>query len=271
MGMALDTVGFYRTAGTAADADLVAATATTGDSFAVRSFAPTANAKLENIFFGAAHIGSSFRVRSPMMHDNVRGIQVTPGELVTQFPLPQEIAQPLISQDVLAVEEKVGTASETNVGALQIYYTDLLGASARLKSWGEIGGNIASIKPVEVDVPEAGTAGTWNDVVVTTTEDLLHANKDYAVLGYSVDNSAVAVGIKGTETANLRICGPAIDRMLDTSDYFVYMSNTQAVPHIPVINSANKDSLYVSLLSHHTGTTIKVQLILAELKANMPT
>lgn len=269
MGIAIDTVGFYRTAGTAADSAPAAATVANGDSFTVRSFAATASARLEDIFFAAAHNKNVLRVRSPMLHDNVRGIEITQGESPCRFILPRDAAQMLTSQDTLVVEAEVITASETDVGALSIYYTDLLGAAARLHSWGDISGIIKSIKPLQVAVTPSGTAGTWVDTVITTTEDLLHANRDYAVLGYILDAAAVAVGIKGTETGNLRVCGPALITTPDTVQYFVDMSNLMGTPHIPVINSANKDSIYVSLLSNLTSGTVNVQLILAELTQNL--
>ena len=204
-----------------------------------------------------------------MFHDDVRGIQFTPGSSPMQFLLPREIGQNLISQDTLALSMSGCLAAETDVAVLSIYYSNLNGVSARLHSWGDISGNVKSIKPLEVDVAASATPGQWNDVVLTTTENLLHANTDYAVLGYVLDKGCAAVGIRGMETGNLRITGPGVVTQMDTSDFFVRMSELYGTPHIPVINSANSASTYVSLIEGTAATAHKVQLILAELSTNL--
>lgn len=271
MGMAMDTVGFYRTAGGSADTDFEAVTMNSGDSPTIRSFPNTATAKLENIFMGVYSGNAGFSIRSPMFHDNVKGITLTPGESPTQYALPSMVGQNLISQDTLSIRSKVLTASISAVGALSIFYSNLLGTSARLHSWGDISGDIKSIKPMEVEIAPGAPSTGWFDRLITHTEDLLHANKDYAVLGYVTEFPAVCIGIKGTETGNLRICGPGTTRTIDTSDYFVKISERQGVPHIPVINSANKDSLYATVLGAGLDTALDfpVQYILAELDTNL--
>lgn len=261
MGLAIDSVAASITG---AQAALTAATLANGDSSTVRSFMSPAWAKLEQVFYQATTPGS-IRVRSPMMHDDVRGIMLTPGETPVQFSLPAEVGQQLYPQDTLTLEMSGGLAAETDVMVLSIYYQNLSGTSARLHSWGDISGNIKSIKPMEVDVAASVTAGQWNDVVITGTENLLHANTDYAVLGYLTDKPAAAIGIRGQDTGNLRITGPGVIRTLDTSDYFVQQSALTGAPHIPVFNSANKDSTYVSLIEATATQAHKVQLILAEL------
>ena len=269
MGVAIDTVGFYRTSGASADTVPVAVTPSTGDSFGVRNFAPSANARLQEIFLTGTAIKDMLRVRSPMFHDNVRGITFIANATGNRFKLPTPYAQSLVSQDSLAVEALVGTAATTIVGAYTVYYSDLMGAAARLHSEGDIAGAVKSIKLLVVDVAEGAVAGAWVDSVITGTEDLLHANKDYAIIGYRLDKGCPAVGIKGTETGNLRICGPGIINDDVTNEYFVDKSNEMQTPQIPVINSANKDSLYATVLSDGSSSTIHVQFILAEMAQSL--
>ena len=269
MGLAIDTIGFYRTAGTAADTALTAATIVPGDSFTIRSFGPTASASLRNIFQKSPHMLNYIRVRSPLMHDNVRGIAIYPGESPGQIALPPYFGQPLQSQDYMTSEILAGTASESVVCAMQVYYSDLLGAAARLHSWGDIAGNIKFIKPIEVDVAMGASAGVWVDTLITGTEDLTHANKDYAVLGFMCGLGVAAIGVKGGDTANLRVCGPGNVRQAGTSDYFVKLSNDSGLPCIPVINSANKGSTYLSVLSSGESATYKLMLMCAELINNL--
>lgn len=265
MGMAIDTVAGSITA---AAASFTGVTLASGDSATVRNFANPNWAQLEAIYYQATTSGS-VRVRSPYFHDNIRGIQLTPGESPVQYALPVEAAQQLVAQDTLSLEMTGGAASETDVMALSIYYSNLNGGTARLHSWGDIKGNIQFIKPLEVDVAASGTAGAWNDVVITDTENLLHANTDYAVLGYMLDKPCCAVGVRGIETANLRITGPGVVRTIDTSDYFVKASEDWGNPHIPVFNASNKDQFYVSLVEGTATAAHKVQLILAQLTQNL--
>lgn len=265
MGLAIDTV----LGSVTNDAALTAVTLATGDSATVRSFAPGSSALLETIVRKGGTAGS-VQVRSPMFHDDVRGIQFTTSESPAAFLLPASVGQRLVSQDTLTIEANSGAADSTVVG-LCAYYSNLAGSSARLHSWGDIGGNIRSIKPIEVDLTTSATIGAWSDTVITTTENLLHANTDYAVLGF-VSNVALAlVGIRGQETGNLRVCGPGASSTLDVSEYFIYMSNRHGTPHIPVFNSANKDSVYVSAADNAASTAAKVQLVLAELATNLAT
>jgi hypothetical protein len=262
---AIDTI-----IGTAANPSttFTAVTFNTGDSGAVRSFPATDSAKIERVMRGGATAGA-VRVLSPRVHDNVRGITYTSAENPSVFNMPQMMGQQVYPQDTLAVSVTGGTA-ETDLAVLSIYYNNLPGANARLHSWADVNSLIRYIKPLEVDVTNSATKGAWTDTVITATEDLLIANTDYAVLGYITDTNITAVGVKGTETGNLRICGPGTTASDDTSSFFVDWSNNEGTPHIPVINSANKGGIFVSTADQAASSTPKVQLILACLSSNLP-
>lgn len=242
---------------------LTAATAATGDSFTVRNFPTTAKARLEAICVQGAAPRAA-RITSPMFHDNVTGFTFQTPETPTTFLLPREVGQPVVPGDVLAVSLDAAATSDT-VAMLALYYENLPGTNARLHSWGEISGNIKSIKPCEVDVVTNATIGQWADTLITATENQLHARTDYAVLGYEATVALVAVGVKGQETANLRVCGPGPTTAFPTSDYFVAMSFWQNTPHIPVFNADNRNSFYVSSAANTTAVASKITLILAEL------
>jgi len=259
MGLAIDTVGFVATNPGA----LLAATASTGDSFTVRNFAQTDSAKL--LALGRQGVTEGLvRVRSALLHDFVRGIMFTPSETPAAVLLPRSVSQLLHPQDVLTVELG-GGAAEVDAGYFQVAYSNLPGGGARLHMLADIDSIIKNIKPVEVDFNTAAVAGQWQDTTIVTTENLLHANTDYAVLGYVVDIACLAFGIKGIDTSNLRVCGPGVVRSEVTSNYFVNLSNDTGLPTIPVINSANAGGLFASCIAVATGAAIKGQLILAEL------
>lgn len=239
-----------------------------GDSLSVRSFAQTDSAFLQNIIRQGTTAGFA-QVRSPLLHDNVRGIRVTPGESPSVFSLPGVAMQRLRPQDTLIVEGS-GGAAEVDLIALTNYYNNLPGGQARLFGWGDIQPLIKNIKPLSVAVTTGATAGTWNDTVITTTEDLLHANTDYAVLGYMASTAVGVVAVKGIDTGNLRAGGPGSTSELPTTNYFQYMSQNTGNPWIPVINSANKNGTFVSTTAATASVATTIELILAELSQNLP-
>lgn len=259
MPLAIDTVGFVATNPGA----LAVATPSTGDSFTIRNFGQADQARLLAMGRQGATEGL-VRVRSALLHDFVRGIMFTPSETPSAMLLPRGIQQQLKPQDVLTVELG-GGAAEVDAGFYQVFYANLPGGSARLHMSADIMSLVKNLKPIEVDFNTAAVAGQWQDTVITATENLLHANTDYAVLGYLVDIACLAIGIKGIDTSNLRICGPGVTRSEVTANYFVELSDRSGLPTIPVINSANAGGLFLSALAVAAAAAIKGQLILAEL------
>lgn len=238
-----------------------------GDSLTVRSFGPPAQAYLGDIIVKGGQSVTA-RLTSPYLHDTTRGITVITAQAPSLRTLPRQQSQPLSSQDNMVLQALSGGANSTAV-ALQTYYTDLGASDARLHSWGDIGGLINQVKPVEVDVAASAIIGQWNDVVITTTENLLKANTDYAILGYSVDVACLCVAIKGQDTGSLRISGPGSVLNFVTEEYFIEKSILSGDPWIPVINAANVNNTFVSVADNAAGTAVKVQLIMAELSHNL--
>lgn len=260
MGMAIDTISGHLTNTTA----LTAVTMSTGDSNVVRNYPQTSRAFISAILAKQATLGT-VQVRSPLFHDNTRGIQFKPGAAgPASFLFPAEASQDVYSGDTLTISLTSGGADSSRI-AIPLYYRDVPGTAARLASWGDISGNIQSIKPLEV-VSGASVIASWVDTLLTTTEDLLHVKSDYAVLGYVTNTAVLACGVKGQETGNLRVAGPGTTDALDTSDWFVRQANNHAVPYIPVFNGENKGSINVCVADNTAGATPSVQLILAELK-----
>lgn len=249
-------------------AALTAVTVANGDSLTVRSFSTPAQAYLQDIIIKGGQSVTA-RLTSPYLHDTTRGITVISAQAPTVDALPRYGQQPLSSQDTMVLQGNSGAANSSII-ALQNYYTDLGASDARLHSWGDVSGLIKQIKPVEVDCAASATVGQWSDTLITTTENLLKANTDYAVLGYNVDVACAVVGIKGQDTGSLRICGPGATDVYKTSTYFIDKSMDTGLPFIPVINAANSNNTSASVADNAASTAVKVQLILAELAQNLP-
>ena len=260
---AIDTVAFFSTQGAAA-AFPVALGAAPGDSLTIRSFPAGQSASIEALVYSAGG-GQKVRVASPNLHDPQTGLTFAPAEVPSQFLVPQDASIAVQAGDTLTVQGGIAAAG-TIAGAMQVYYTQLSGTAARLHSWGDISGNYRYIKSVEVDLA-AVAVGAWTDTLITNTENQLHAKKDYAVLGYQCSQAIDVVGVKGSATGNLRACGPGATSTLDISEYFVYMSERNNQPYIPVFNSDDRFAFYVSAFNHAAiaNAAASVYLILAEL------
>lgn len=266
MAGAIDTVlGVVTMASSAAKAALVAAT---GDSFTIRNFPQTQHAWLDQVAIKSA-ASATLNITSPLLHDDVEGIQIITAEAPSELALPRQIQQLLYPQDTLTVQA-LGGNSDVIAAILGVYYDGVPGLSARLYNPGDVAGMIQNIKVLEVAMTTAAAAGAWETAVFTTTENLLKANTDYAVLGYISDVAVLCVGLQGTETGNLKIAGPGTTRTFDTSEFFVQRSLQTGRPHIPVINAANSGSLYAVAADSADSTAVKVQLILGQLSQNLP-
>ncbi len=266
---AIDTIASYQgTSGSTFAAGTMAA----GDSNVVRNAPLTSPVQLVAAMYDSVTANEPWRVRSPALVDNVQGIRFYPGQTPARRLLPRQVRQVLQPQDTLTIEFTTAATTGKALGALGIYYSQLPGISARLFSPGDIAGNVAYIKPMVITFGSGGnTAGAWYDLVATTTESLLDANTDYAVLGYEVDTQVAAVAIKGSETGNLRIGGPGTSDSSVTSEYFLQLSEYTGLPCIPVFNSANIGTIYGSIISSAaTAAALDLVFILAQLSHNLP-
>jgi len=232
--------------------------ASPGDSLNVRSFATPGSAYLLGTYRRGATKGG-LRLTSPRLHDNVTGINYETSEVVATLAGPMCALQPMYSADTLTLQV-TGGASETDGATTLIYYTNAQGLSANLAAWGDIQNNITYVKPFYTAVTNSATIGTWTDTVITTTDNQLQADEYYAVLGYMTDTALAAVGVKGPDTSSLRVCGPGTTTTLDTTDWFVRLSNQSGLPCIPVIQANNRASTYVSTWDVAASTAANVTL-----------
>lgn len=237
-----------------------------GDIFTVRNFPLTSNAWLANVWAQQGTAGF-IQVRSPRLHDNVRGLRARTIAAVPRALLGDEVNQKLIAQDLLTIEAS-GGAAETDAYGFLVYYQDLPGIDARLSSWEQIRPRIVNILSVETAATAPAVAGDWNAGVAlnaASSGDLSKANTDYAVLGYVTDTVCTSVAVRGPDTGNLRVGGPGTTEAIETRDWFVSLSKAMGLPCIPVINAANKGATQVFVQNNAAAGTPNVDLIVAEL------
>ena len=149
------------------------------------------------------------------------------------------------------------------------YYSNFQGSDMRLYSWGTIAPLIVNLYEIEIATTSTATPVAWTDTVVTTTENLLKANTDHAVLGYTVDVALGGIAIKGADTSNFRYGGPGLLNSPFTADFFCRIGQLTGMAAIPVINSANVGNTFVSTIDTGDATSANVTLHLAQLVRNL--
>jgi hypothetical protein len=265
MGHAVDTVAAFAT-GAGAQAFPTALAPFPGDSLGVRAFPHTHKAWIHSILYASNAAGQKLRVVSPLLHDNVTGLTFIPPENPAAFLLPTEAGIELSPVDVITFQGSAAAAT-TITGGLVNYYENVRGADAHLVRWEDIRDNIKYYKSVEVS-NSAIAVGAWTDTLITATENQLHSDKDYAVLGYQVSAACDIVGVKGAFTGNFRNCGPGQAATLDVTEYYINMAENWRKPYIPVFNANDRFAIFVSQANHVAigGGAAEVILIVAELR-----
>lgn len=264
-GKAVDTVGVFNTqAGAGAFPQTLAPF--TGDSLVVRGTVAESKAHLMAILYESSAVGQQFRLSSPLLHDPNTGLTYFPPENPMQFAVPEYTSVELNEQDTLVFQGSCGAAT-TITGGLVIAYDNIRGTDADLYMWSDIRDDIKFIKAVQVSLA-AIAVGAWTDTLITNSENQLHANSSYAVLGYAVTPAVTMIGVKGIATGNLRMCGPGFPGTISLSDYFIEMSEYHNMPYIPVFQANDRFSFYVSAANSAAlgGGAAVVTLIVAELK-----
>ena len=265
MPYGIETVGLNYTATATTGAQPY--TAQVGQSLNVRALGAGSNATIEALWTHSSAAGQT-RIRSPRLHDDVVG---TGGfhYLNNASPILNEYyAQTVYSQDTLIAEDYwvVAPGAVAQQAAFNVYYDDLPGVSANIKSWAEVAPLIQSYFTVYVAPISAGAITSWGaGVAINSSQDVFKANSWYALIGYNTNVIFTAMSILGTDLGNLQYGGPGSVDPLITNRWFPFMENTSGKPSIPVINSQNKGATLVQVMDTTLTTTFYVGLIFAYL------
>lgn len=263
MGLAMEVItGFATAPGTTT----TALTAASGNTFTIR------NASLESRIWliGAwadFQAAGFLQVRSPRLHDNVRGIRLDVVASEVKPLLPNRYKQMLTPQDALVAEiQGSATAGDIETASLLVVYEDLPGVQARFISAEECYDRTANVVTVENTI-STGTAGGYSgEEAITAESDLLKANTDYAVLGYLVDVECATIRFRSADSGNLGIGGPGDELGRDyTRSWFLDLARLYNMALVPVFNSANKGNVLVDAAQDENGADVALTLILAEL------
>jgi hypothetical protein len=236
-----------------------------GQSFTLRDQASGSKCRLLDIFAQFAVI-STVSIRSPRMHDNVRGIFFPTIASAGGECLLNGIAQPLMPQDNIQVVAGIGGGAATfdNV-AFSVFYENLVGAEGDLREFDAIKDLIKNIMVCNV-LPTIPATSDWSPgVAINSTIDLFKANTNYAILGFSSSTSFGMAAVSGPCTGNV-LYGHLVDNAgpLDLSHYFAKQSRDLGLATIPIMKSADKNGTFIYLADSVVAAT-DCNVILAEL------
>jgi len=263
MGKALELIG---ASGTAIGATIAALAPVTGDSLAVRAGAQDKRIDLVQ-FWTDVQVAGTARLRSARMHDNVQGIRQD--TIISDlFPLmPLGLRQRLYPNDVI-VAELAGSAVAGDVEFLLmlILYEDLAGAAGRFIAAEELFRRAINLTAVENTITTGATPAWAGSEGINAEFDQFHANGLYALVGYTVDTEAPAIGWRGPDTANYRVGGPGIETdRATTREWFLDLSRALGEPLIPVISAENKAGTLIDALQDENGADVTVTTYFVEL------
>lgn len=258
MGKAFETIACQATApGVAA---LVPFAAVAGNSLRVRDADSAVLLDLWSVRQGGT--GGAFRLTSPLLHDAQVGItQVIANGVLTdlgpvQFGMP--VPNPLTPQDnLVASGSGSAVAGQIESSFFQIMYDNLPGVDANLITSADLYSRGVEIYSPRVTVTPTAAGGYTGQIAINSLEDQLKANHEYAILGITVDggNTGIA-GIRfvSPDFGNLGIVSPYVPGYSSrSSEYFNMLAQRTGLPTIPVINSSQKDSIFISALGNQAA------------------
>jgi hypothetical protein len=262
-GPALDTLGY---SGTAIGASLAAGAVFTGNSAQIRNTNGNTPAWLIQVWSDHQAAGQ-IRIRSPKFHDNVDGIRARALAATLEPQLPLGVVQMLYPQDTLTLElAGSSTAGDIESALLSIFYPDLPGANANLRTWDQVKSHVKNLLGQRIAMTIGSTAGYNGARAINADADLLKANTYYAVFGLTTDVETAAITLTGPDTSNLRCAVPGNTKQWHLgSEWFKRLSIATGFPLIPIINSANKGATQIEVVGDENGGTANTTLWLAEL------
>jgi len=268
MPAALQTVTFFKQNLTGGAFEALAAAS--GDSATFFNVPQNSNAYLAEIWAVDSASACELSLTASRFHDQTFGIRaaVPSGAVLAPTTRPSLISpagfdQPIFPSDVLTVNANGTAADNVNV-TIMLYYPDLPEIAGRFATSQYVRGAMKNLVGVRVS-PTSG-AGTYGaTVALNSVTNLLHANTDYAVLGFTSQTPIASLVLQGIDTGNMRVGGPVLSAPEHDAYLFADLSDKYNVPLIPVINSNNAGA--ITIAAAHTAAAAKVvDVLLAELR-----
>jgi hypothetical protein len=272
----LTSIGAFKQSatGSAFASDQLAAC--TGDALTILNFENQTRAYIEEIVSENSAHKCEFAIFAPNFGDPILGFRyqhmfnptLSGADGAPQFALAPNIDLPVYRSDMLTIQSLCTASDNLNV-VLQVYYEDAPTPKQRIVSWEQISGNIRQYLAVEVTVTPGTTGNYGTAVALNANDDRLVGERDYALVGYSMDQPVLSIGIKGPDTGNYRIAMPGNWDQRRSAGYFQDQDFRRPTPHIPVINALSRTQTFLDGLSASNAGATKVSLHFAELRSRL--
>ena len=211
----------------------------------------------------AGYIG----VLSPLLHDSTRGFRTRCQVNTPDNQIPYGVSIPLHPQDNLTVQALcVDAAADEEYVSMLNYYDDFPNVAANLIGSEALKSRIKNITTVE-DTSGATAINSYSgNRVINVASDLLHANTEYALLGFEVGILCHAITVIAPDFANFRVGCPGniVDSQL-TQNWFKDLAEANGIDCIPVFNTANKGNIIIQVVQDENAVVVPFSLVLAEL------
>jgi hypothetical protein len=228
--------------------------AATGDSLSIRWFGDGTRAQLLEAWVGDSASKCQVSIRSPLLHDNVRGMRfgfMANPTLSATSGKPQALLAPYWKQpyqptDTLIVEAN-GTAADRVVFSQLIHYDAPQYSGGRFIGAPEIEARFQNLVGILV-APTGGATGDYGAVVgLASSDDRLKANTDYALVGATSDLMYTTAAIVGPDTGNFPVSWPGSWQEDIQAGWFYEMSRRWNMALCPIINANNKGNTNIKL------------------------
>lgn len=249
---------------TAAGAGGAAASPFTGDSLTVKNC--NGSAFILSVWTQYQADGY-LQLVTPTSHDTTRGWRqvVESGDI--DALLPSGVAMEMQPQELIsATIAGSAVAGDVDIACLLIHYPDLPGVTSRGITWDDLMRRAEVLTTIQATLT-ATAAGYTGAELITAESDLLRANRDYAVLGVTTSTPCAAVTLVGPDTGYQRVAVPGQATDADVGrDWFCSLARNFDLPLIPVVNSGNKASTYLGIVSNENVPAPQVAVTLALLR-----
>ena len=213
-------------------------------------------------------------ITASRFHDQVYGIRASVTSGATTAPVNRSVPissigvdQPIFPSDVLTVQAN-GTAADDVIVTMLIYYQDIPGIHARLATYEYVKQHTKNVVGINTNLtPGDGVAGTA--VALNAADNRLHANTDYALLGFTGSLAFGSLTVSGVDTGNLKVGGPILGDPSHDAEMFLDFARAYNAPLVPIINSNNAGSTTLVGCGTDVGAVV-LDTMLAELDGPFP-
>lgn len=274
MGVAIDTITAFEDGITGGAFEALAAGA--DDSLTLRFLDANADIRLLEAWGGNNATKCDFSIRSPLLHDNTRGIRFAHMFNPTASGAdgnPQMYMSPYEFQkyrpsDTLTVEVN-GTASDDVTFTQLVYYEGPGVPDTRLIGYEECMSRAVNLLGIRVSPsPHATTSTYGTSEAINADDDRLKANTWYALIGATTDLPFTTLTIKGPETMNLRVPMPGHWNEQLTAGWFLELARRFQKRMIPTFNANNKANIFLEAATAGGGGAPLTCLKLVELSGS---